>query len=413
MIKKKLKIAIFHCGLVYSGGGERTVLEEAKGLKKRGFKVGVFVPTIEAKLCFPELLKPARAEMFLPSFIDRLPLRDAFRMIASSILAPILAWRFKDIDLFIGANQPGAWIAFCMAKVLKKPYLVYLNQPNRLVYPREIDKKTGWQTRKDYYLLAAILRRIKPFIAKVDRISINLANNVLVNGDYIAGWIRKVYQRPVMVAPAGASFQPKKKLLLNPSSSYKGKINVNGLIIKKPYLLITNRHEPQKCFEYVIKAFSLVLKDYPAVFLVITGRFSSYTPEIKKLAKKLGVSDKIVWTGQLEEKNLQKLYQNCCLYCYPAPEEDFGLGPLEAGAWAVPTVAWNEAGPTVTVKNGATGFLANPYDIKDYAKKILKLLKDPQLRNKMGKAAWLRTKNQFSWKKHIDILEGEIRKVTK
>jgi len=411
MVKKILKIAIFHCGFVYSGGGERVVLEEAKGLKKRGFEVEVSAPTIDKRFCYPELLEEVKPKMFLPSFFDRLPLRDALRMTTSCFLAPILALGFRDIDIFIGANQPGAWIAFCMAKVLKKPYLVYLNQPTRLVYLREIDKQTGWQTRKDYYFLGAIIKKIKPFIALIDRFSINSADSLLVDGDHIAGWVKKVYGRPVVVAPAGALCQPKDRLLLNPDSSYKGKIKINGLVIKKPYILITNRHEPQKRFEYVIEALKLILKDYPEVRLVISGGFSSYTPTLKKLASRLGLADNIAWTGRLNEKNLQKLYQHCAVYCYPAPEEDFGLGILEAGGWGVPTVAWNYAGPKVTVENGESGFLAKPYEIDDYAAKVLTILKNPKLRSKMGEAAWFRTKNCFSWEKHLDILEEEIRKI--
>jgi hypothetical protein len=33
---RKLKIAVFHCGFVYSGGGERIVLEEVLGLRRLG-----------------------------------------------------------------------------------------------------------------------------------------------------------------------------------------------------------------------------------------------------------------------------------------------------------------------------------------------------------------------------------------
>jgi hypothetical protein len=49
-LQKPLKVAIFHCGFIYSGGGERIVLEEAKGLIKRGYDVEVFAPTVEPKM---------------------------------------------------------------------------------------------------------------------------------------------------------------------------------------------------------------------------------------------------------------------------------------------------------------------------------------------------------------------------
>jgi len=413
MKKKCLKIAIFHCGFVYSGGGERIVLEEAKGLRKRGYEVEVYAPTIDKKLCYPKLLKELDVKTFLPSFIDWLPLRDALRMAATSFLAPLLAINFKHIDIFIGSNQPGAWIAFCMAKVLKKPYLVYLNQPNRLIYPRKVDKKTGWQTRKDYYLLAVAIRVIKPFVRWADKISIMSAKALLVNGSYIGKKIKKVYKQKITICSGGVYIQPFDKLRANNLSafqkSFKVSANNSAHLITKPYLLITNRHEPQKKFEYVIKSLALVLRKYPYVSLIIPGPFTLWTPKLIELAKKLGIGHRVQFTGQISEQDLQKLYQQAAVYCYSAPEEDFGLGPLEAGAWAVPTVAWNKAGPTITVENGKTGFLAKPFKIDDYADKILKLLKNPKLRNKMGMAAWKRVKDKFSWERHIKIFEKEIK----
>jgi glycosyltransferase involved in cell wall biosynthesis len=407
-----MKIAIFHCGFVYSGGGERIVLEQARGLIKRGYQIKVFAPTIDKKLCYPQLLGKLKVKTFLPGFIDGFPLRDAFRMLITSVLAPLFAFQFKDVDLFFGANQPGAWLAFCCAKVLKKPYLVYLNQPNRLIYPRKIDIKTGQPTRKDYYFLAQIIKLMKPLIAWLDKISIISAKALLVNGGYIEKSIKKAYAKKTVICPGGVYLQPKKKISNNTfQGSFKVKSNGCYHLITKPYLLIANRHEPQKRFESVIQALSWVLEEYPHASLVIPGSFTLWTPKLIALTKKLGISSKVIFTGQISEEDLQRLYQGAAVHCYPSPEEDFGLGPLEAAAWAVPTVAWNHAGPTVTIINNKTGFLAQPNDIKDYAQKILKLLKSPQQQNKMGLAAWKRVKDKFTWDKHLDILEREIKKI--
>lgn len=407
------KIAIFHCGFVYSGGGERIVLEEARGLKKRGYEVRVYAPTIDKKLCYPRFLKELGVRTFLPSFTEKLPYRDALRMVVSSLLAPILAINFRDVDLFIGANQPGAWITYCMAKVLGKPYLVYLNQPNRLVYPRKIDRQTGWQTRKDYYLLAGIIKRIKPFIAWADRISFTFGRVMLVNGSYIGKAIKKIYKKPIVSCPGGAYPKAWASLRLNPESAFEGGFKINGVKISKPYLLIANRHEPQKKFEYVIKAMEKVIKKVPRSTLVIPGPFTAHTDKLINLSKRLKIDQKVLFLGQISEEDLQKLYQEAAIHCYPAPDEDFGLGPLEAGVWGVPTVAWNHGGPTVTVIHGKTGYLAEPYKVEDYAQGIIVLLSDPEKRAKAGKAAWEYVNGNFSWEKHVDILEKEIKKALK
>ena len=409
MSKRKVKIAIFHCGFIYSGGGERIVLEQARGLKRRGYKVEVYAPTYDPERSYPELTREVGVKMLLPTFIEKLPFRNAIRMVATSFLAPFLSLKFREIDIFVGANQPGAWIAYCCAKVLKKPYLVYLNHPNRFLYPRPVDRHFGWYTTvRDYQFLYRLIQLGKPFVALADRASVSSAKALLVNGYYIGGVIENVYGKETIDAKAGSYHRPLSRVSLNPHSTYRGSIKVGGKLVEKPYILITNRHDPQKRFDYVIKALSRVLKEYPNVSLVIPGPFTDHTGELIKLAKKLRVKDKVYFLGQISEANLQKLYKHSAVYCYPSPEEDFGLGPLEAGGWGVPTVAWRHGGPTVTVEDGVTGFLAEPYNVEDYAHKILSILKSPKSREKMGEAAWERTKNKFSWDKHVDILENSI-----
>jgi glycosyltransferase involved in cell wall biosynthesis len=241
----------------------------------------------------------------------------------------------------------------------------------------------------------------------LDKRSISRSRALLVNGDYIGGVIENIYAKETVDVPAGSHVYPLDEL--QPNLAFRGSIKIGKKTIKKPYALITNRHDPQKRFDYVIRALKKVAKVYPKAKLVIPGPFTEHTPTLVKLAKRLGIENKVYFLGQISEKELQEIYKHCAVYCYPSPEEDFGLGPLEAGGWGVPTVAWNHAGPTVTVEDGVTGFLAEPYDVSDYADKMLKLFKDEKLREKMGLAAWTRTKNVFSWDSHVDALEKSIR----
>lgn len=407
---KKGRVAIFHCGFIYSGGGERIVLEEANGLKKRGWEVSVFAPTLDPQKCYPEFVKKLQVKTLLPQLPRWFPYRFAFLMAASSLLAPFFFWRFAKFNLFLGANQPGAWIAFVLSKILQKPYLVYLNQPNRLIYPRAVDCECGYQTEKSYYLLDQVIKKIKPFVAWADKISVTSARLIFANGCYIGKIIEKVYGKKVVDCPAGAYPKNLALLRLNPHTAYEGSfivVNNKGqrFFIKKPYVLITNRHDPQKKFEYVILAMVKVLSCVPCASLIIPGLATSHTPNLVKMAKKLGIFNKVLFLGQIDEKSLQKLYREAAVYAYPSPEEDFGMGVMEAAVWGVPTVAWNNAGPTVTVKNGKTGFLAKPFDVSDYADKIIYLLKNPAKRAQMGKAAWQRAQEEFAWDRHFAILE--------
>src|SRR6202165_984636 len=148
------KIAVFHCGFTYSGGGERIVIEEVLGLRRRGYRVECYAPTVDASRCYPDLIGEVRVRTFLPQLPRWFPYREAIQMAAASLLMPVYAWRFRGVDAIVGCNQPSAWIAWWAARLIDVPYIVYMNQPNRLVYPRKIDRETGWVTNPDYRLLA-------------------------------------------------------------------------------------------------------------------------------------------------------------------------------------------------------------------------------------------------------------------
>ncbi len=56
MKKKKLRIAILHLAFTYSDGGEKLVLEEARGLQKRGHKTTIFTHILNKKKCYPAVI---------------------------------------------------------------------------------------------------------------------------------------------------------------------------------------------------------------------------------------------------------------------------------------------------------------------------------------------------------------------
>jgi glycosyltransferase involved in cell wall biosynthesis len=233
---------------------------------------------------------------------------------------------------------------------------------------------------------------------------------MLANGGYIAGVIEKIYGRKQVLCAAGCHPQPSKLLRTEPQSAYQGYFKVRGHTITKPYVLITNRHEPQKKFESVIQAMAQVSASAPQASLVIPGPFTAHTPRLVELAKQLGIEQKVLFLGQIPEPELQRLYREAAVYCYPAPEEDFGMGVIEAMAWGIPVVAWNHAGPTTTVLDGVTGFLAQPGNVESYAQAVAWLLLDPALRARMGEAAHDRVVRYFSWDRHVRILEKAARR---
>jgi glycosyltransferase involved in cell wall biosynthesis len=399
------RIAVCHCSFTYSGGGERIVLEEVLGLRAQGYEVECFAPTVDVDACYPEMIQKVGPKTFLPQLPAWMPLREAIQMVTSSLFVPVYAFRFRSFDAFVGANQPGIWIAWYASRLLGKPYLAYLNQPNRLVYPRAIDLETGWQVRPDYHILNAVIRRIRGFVAWADRRSIVQAQALLVNGRYIGEVIRRIYGRDAVDCPAGCHVEEGYPVPLD--RRFTGDVLVNGQRLRKPYVLLTNRHYPQKRFDLAIRAMDAVRRDAPSSQLVIPGPATRHTAELRRLVAQLHLDDVVVFTGVVTEVELQRLYAEAAVYVYPAPEEDFGMGVIESMAKGVPVVAWNRAGPTVTIVHGETGYLARADDVEDYARGILLFISDPPLNQVAGQRAHARAA-LFSWERHVGILEAAI-----
>lgn len=399
------RIAVFHCGFTYSGGGERIVIEEVLGLRRRGYQVECYAPTVDATRCYPDLLGDVSVRTFLPQLPRWVPYREAVQMAATSVLMPLYAWRFRGVDAIVGCNQPSAWIAWWAARLMDVPYVVYLNQPNRLVYPRNIDRQTGWVSNADYRLLAAVVVRATRFVAWADRRSVQEADQLLVNGDYIGDIIRKTYRRDAIDCPAGCHVASS-GFPLPLEARFSGGFTINGFPIRRPYVLLTNRHYPQKRFDLAIRAMVEVRKQHPRAQLVIPGPATTHTASLEELAKELGLDDAVLFLGPITEEELQSLYEGAAVYVYPAPEEDFGMGVIESMAKGVPVVAWNQAGPTVTVGPG-TGHLAEPLEVGDYASGISRLLDDRVENERTGVRAfeWAR---RFDWERHIDTLEAAV-----
>ena len=404
------RIAVFHCGFTYSGGGERIVIEEVLGLRRRGYDVECYAPTVDASRCYPDLIGEVRVKTFLPQLPRWFPYREALQMAATSVLMPLYAWRFRGVDAIVGCNQPSAWIAWWAARLMDVPYVVYLNQPNRLVYPRSIDRQTGWVSNADYRLLAAVVMRATRFVAWADRRSVVEANQLLVNGDYIGDIIRRTYRRDAVDCPAGCHV-PATGFPLPVASRFAGGLTVNGYPIRRPYVLLTNRHYPQKRFDLAIRAMAEVKKSHPRVQLLIPGPATSHTASLKALVTELGLEESVLFLGTITEEELQQLYEGAAVYVYPAPEEDFGMGVIESMSRGVPVVAWNQAGPTVTVGPG-TGHLAEPLEVADYAAAIIRLLDDSGENQAVGVRAfeWVR---RFDWERHIDVLERAVLEVAR
>jgi glycosyltransferase involved in cell wall biosynthesis len=150
--------------------------------------------------------------------------------------------------------------------------------------------------------------------------------------------------------------------------------------------------------DILLKAFKLVKKIVPSAKLIFAGR-GHMDNQLKETAKQMNISEDVIFTGFVED-NLKPLYYKAAdIFCLPSTTlaESFGIVNLEAMAAGIPIVSSDLGGIPDIVKNGENGLLAKPYDIEMVAEKLLILLKDEDIRKKMGADGKNKVKD-YSWK---------------
>jgi alpha-1,3/alpha-1,6-mannosyltransferase len=129
-------------------------------------------------------------------------------------------------------------------------------------------------------------------------------------------------------------------------------------------------------------------------------------PELRALARRLGVEDKLVLRTSPPEEERRALLARCLCVVHSAPDEHFGLVPVEAMAAGRPVVAVANAGPLETIVHGETGLLCPPTP-DAFAGALAALLGDRPRAARMGQAARVRAA-RFSRGALGDALEAEL-----
>ncbi|MBA2935954.1 glycosyltransferase family 4 protein [Sphingomonas sp. CGMCC 1.13654] len=110
-------------------------------------------------------------------------------------------------------------------------------------------------------------------------------------------------------------------------------------------------------------------------------------------AKTADLPARTEFLGSLPTEDVQRRLAAADLFCLPGYQDDggrvegFGLVFLEAGAYAVPSVATRSGGIPEAVEDGRTGLLVAEHDAEGVAAAITRLKEDPALREEMAKAA--------------------------
>jgi glycosyltransferase involved in cell wall biosynthesis len=120
---------------------------------------------------------------------------------------------------------------------------------------------------------------------------------------------------------------------------------------------------------------------------------------LEELAADLGLAGRAVFLGDVDDRRMSALYQACDLFVLPSVTraEAFGLVQLEAMAAGKPVVS--TAVPTGVPwvnQHGRTGLVVRPGEVPALRDAIVRLLRDPELRSRMGREGRARVSTDFT-----------------
>jgi glycosyltransferase involved in cell wall biosynthesis len=361
------------------GGVESHVLEISKELHNRGHEVLVFTSRFNPSLPEVEKLDGVSIKRIKP--LVNIFTTPVFPKLRSALI--------KESCDVVHAHIPPPFVEFFSARACNKTKIpLILTYHCDLELPNFLNKFISGFYRRTF-----------------GHYSLIYTNRIVVTTNTYAATSRSVWHfKPIVIPNAVNSkeFNPK----VDGSKIIK-RHNLEG----KKVVLYVGRIKFHKGIEYFVSAAKFFGKD--TKFLIVgTGDFE---PMIKNYISTLNLTDRVIMVGRVPYEELKLYYAASDVFVLPSLTrlEAFGIVGLEAMASGKPVIVSDIPGVREVITDGQEGFLTPPMEIEELAKKIKKLLSDPDLRKKMGSAGRKKVVKYFEISKIVDSLEKVYGNVTR
>jgi len=119
--------------------------------------------------------------------------------------------------------------------------------------------------------------------------------------------------------------------------------------------------------------------------------------KLKQKSKKMGLEDRVTFTGQLDRDKLVQMYQDADLFVFPSYHEGLPTVLLEAMSCGLPIIATDVRGNGDVIVNGENGILVPPKSPNELAESILSLVDDERYKCVLGKNARNTIEAKYTW----------------
>ena len=273
----------------------------------------------------------------------------------------------KDFDL-LHSHAPLATSYYFRLVNRKKRIPTVLTYHTKYEY--DIDKRVPTQKAKNF---------AKRFIKR----NVEAADEVWVTSEGSAESLRNIgYTGDYIVMPNGCDM-PKAEIPQEIIDEIKTKHSIPKDV---PVFIYTGRMIWYKNIQFILEACK-ILKDKGKDFRLIMLGFGADERAIKLRYKRLGISDKVVWTGKiLDREIIQQYYATSDLLIFPSTFDTNGLVVREAASCGTPSLLVENSCAAEGIANGKTGFFCKE-NSQSVADRLLEIMDNKALLKAVGKEA--------------------------
>lgn len=175
-------------------------------------------------------------------------------------------------------------------------------------------------------------------------------------------------------------------------SEFEGCERMENPFNNKKIVLFLGRLTLHKGPDYFLRAAKRVIEKDKNVIFIVSGSGDMERKVIED-ACKLGIGDKVLFTGFLKDERLKQIYRMANLYIMPSVSEPFGITPLEALASGTPVLISKQSGVSEVLNHCLK---VDFWDVDEMANKILAVLQNQELEDCLAKSGNTEI-NKLTW----------------
>ncbi|HEV2962287.1 MAG TPA: glycosyltransferase family 4 protein [Candidatus Angelobacter sp.] len=379
-----MNIALLMHELLVEGGGERQCLSLARALAQQGHAVTVYTSAYDPSNCFPEICKDLkiielgrgrfrwlRKPLFVRGYLD---------------MAQLARRVTTTHEIWNPHHWPAQWGAIWLKHKLGGKVVWMCN-----------DVPNFHQQARQRETLGLFRSALSWLYYIYDRAQNRKADLTLFLSNWAEGEFRAIYPGQTRVVRSGADpnrFAPGgDRLRIRQRFGYDPDDFV---------LLWLGIFMPHRRLQDAIEAVSLLTSSGAKVRLLLAGSdrsFPEYCDSLKALVHKLGIQERVTFTGKVADEEIRDFYCASDTFLFPNENQTWGLAVLEAMACGCPVLVSRGAAVHEVLTDNDNAILFPPRNPKELAQKIDQLATQPELRQRIAQAGMTLARTTYNWER--------------